>query len=86
MTAELFFGTTLWLPSEFFESSLDINEINYTSHIKRTVQEAQVIPMPSSQQSMVHIRKDLADCTHAFVRHDTLRGDIPFLHCNFVTS
>ena len=74
-TAELVYGTTLRLPGEYFDdSAVDtlIDLANYVGTLKSMMRN--VHPAPTrTQPRRSHVSRDLASCTHVFVRHDAVR-------------
>ena len=92
-SAELLYGTTLRLPSEFFQCSdqQQLDPIPYVDNLKFFMQQLQPPAVRSHQQKSPYVSSDLDSCTHVFVRHDTVKRplqqpyDGPFKvtkHCN----
>ena len=73
--AELVYGTTLRLPAEFFDSnsSKDLDPVNYVAKLRTTMQQLQPTPPRRHSKHKAYISKDLAQCTHVFLRHDSVR-------------
>ena len=74
--AELVYGTTLWLPGEFFDSTQDnntTNPVSYVTRLKTAMQELQAPPVRANPQRKAHISKALTSCTHVFVRRDAVK-------------
>lgn len=73
--AEMVFGTTLTLPCELVSPSSDLSDVDPGNYAERlSLHMSKVRPSvtrPSSRQS--HIPKDLADCTHVWIRTDAVR-------------
>ena len=71
-TAELVYGTTLKLPSDFFITPTP-NRIpdpsSYVDRIKSGMQSLKPTP-PREQLRHSHVPADLVSCTHVFLRHD----------------
>ena len=75
-TAELVYGTTLRLPSEFFDHHTDVpieDPSNYVTKLKSVMQQLQAIPPRLQSNKKVYVSDDLHKCTHVFVRHDAIR-------------
>ena len=75
-TAEFVYGTTLRLPSEFFDHHTDVpieDPSNYVTKLKSVMQQLQAIPPRLQSNKKVYVSDDLHKCTHVFVRHDAIR-------------
>ena len=72
--AEMVYGTTLWLPGEFFQVS-DSNSIidptDYVSQQKRTCNVFTQPLLAQYKETLMYLRHWLQ--LHVFVRHDTTR-------------
>ena len=70
--AELVYGLTLRLPAEFFDSSSskDPDPLSYVGKLKATMQQLRATPPHRHSRHKAYVSKDLAHCTHVFVRHD----------------
>ena len=75
-TAELVYGTTLWVPGEFFIQR-DTPTTEETSallrNLKTAMQELRAVPPRYQSRNNTYVSKDLSTCTHVFVRNDTVR-------------
>lgn len=74
--AELVYGTTLRLPSEFFNSSnltITPDPASYVAQLKGSMQQLRASPVRTQPQRKVYLNKDLPTSTHVFVRHDAVR-------------
>ncbi|GFU46871.1 pol polyprotein [Trichonephila clavipes] len=72
-TAELLYGTTIHLPEEFFDSSpMDLSPIQLVEYLKRHFDS--IRPSSASSHSMrsVFVHPALQDCSHVFIRNDTV--------------
>ena len=58
--------------SRIFDSSIsnDLDPVNYVSELKATMQQLQATPPRRHSRRKAYVSKDLAHCTHVFVRHD----------------
>ena len=74
-SAELVYGTTLHLLSEFFQCSdqQQLDPISYVDKLKSFMQQLQPPAVRSHQQKSSYVSSDLDSCTHVFVRHDTVK-------------
>lgn len=74
-TAELVYGTTLRLPGEYLTTSAEVSDPTPAYVERLRCRLAQLRPTPATHhgQHSVFIFKDLATCTHVFVRHDAVR-------------
>ena len=70
--AELVYGATLRLPAEFFDnsSSNDLDPVSYVARLKAIMQNLRATPPRRHSRHKAYVSKDLAHCTHVFVRHD----------------
>ena len=71
-SAELVYGTTLRLPAEFFDSSSSnhLDPVSYVKRLKTTMHRLRATPPRHHSRHKAYVCKDLAQCTHVFVRHD----------------
>ena len=70
--AELVYGTTLRLPADFFHTTSSNNtaeQVTYATSLKETMRHLQATPTQHHSQQRPFVSKDLAHCTHVFVRH-----------------
>lgn len=71
------YGTTLRMPSDFFEPpSSKIDDAELVRHITRTMTSLTPAPHRSQSVDKPFVYKDLATCTHIFVRNDTVRSPL----------
>ena len=73
--AELVYGTTLRLPGEFFhhDSADTITEpTTLLTKLKTAMRELRAVPVREQSQRNTYVNKELASCTHVFVRNDTV--------------
>lgn len=81
-SAELVYGESLRLPGEFFEQSYvnhttDITD--FSTRLKSFAENLRPIPTKhhdSNNNNKVFVFKDLATCSHVFLREDALRGSL----------
>ena len=72
--AELVYGTSLRLPSEFFQQSVsDIYPVSLVSHLKAAMHQCRATPPRPQSQHGVHIDPELSSCTHVFIRKDAVK-------------
>ena len=74
-SAELVYGTSLCLPSDFFDHTKDgaaADPAAYVQNLKCTMQQLKASPVHSHPQRKVHISNALATCTHVFVCCDAI--------------
>ena len=76
-TAELVYGTTLWLPGEYFNDNSSISDDlsipTYVTKLKTIMQQLKAIPPRTATNRNTYVHNDLLDCSHVFVRHDATR-------------
>ena len=78
--ADLLYGATLVLPGELLGATSNEvvpREADFASQLKDTMNA--LVPVPPKQQPpgrQVFVHKDLADCTHVFLRIDRVRGPL----------
>ena len=67
-SAELVYGTTLCLPSKFFQCSdqQQLDPISYFDNLKSFMQQLQPPAVRSHQQMSPYVSSDLDSCTHVF--------------------
>ena len=74
--AELVYGTTLRLPGEFFDSSTVEDAVpdpfNYVTRLKAAMRQLKAVP-PRQHQNKTFVDSNLSNCSHAFVRQDSVR-------------
>lgn len=72
--AEMVYGTTLRLPGEFFtESQPCRNEHEFVKEFRIVLQQMAPTNRSNASIEKVFIQKDLATCTHVFIRNDAVR-------------
>lgn len=68
------YGTTLRVPSDFFEpQSSRIDDAELVRRLTRTMTSLTPAPHRSQSADKPFVYKDLSTCTHVFVRNDTVR-------------
>ena len=74
-SAELVYGITLHLHSEFFQCSdqQQLDPISYVDNLLSFMQQLQPLAVRLHQQKSPYVSSDLNSCTHVFVRHDTVK-------------
>lgn len=76
--AELTYGTTLKLPGQFFEATTtqETDELDFVDKLRQRMNE--LAPRQTSRhgKTPVFIHKSLRDCTHVFIRNDTVRPSL----------
>ena len=75
-TAEFVYGTTLRLPGEFVDSTLDTSTADpasYVTRLKLAMQHVQASPVHKQPSRSVHIDESLFSGTHALIRRDARR-------------
>ena len=73
--AELVYGTTLSLPSEFVIPSVDLESVdpsNYVDRLRQHMSELQP-KQPRYSKHSSHVPKELLTCTHVFIRVDRVK-------------
>ncbi len=75
--AELVFGTTLRLPSQFFTSSPadTLDPSNYADRLRRFMSDLKVTPTRTHSKPS-YIPNDITTCTHVFIRDDTVKAPL----------
>lgn len=73
--AELVYGSPLRLPGEFFRSSSNIirDEHHYLNLLRDKIKHIRPVPASTHCNYPTFIHKDLFNCTHVFLRVDTIR-------------
>ena len=74
--AELVYGTSLRLPGEFFHHDVSDTIVEPTTLLTRletTMRELRPVPVREQSQHNAYVSKDLASCTHVFMRNDAVR-------------
>lgn len=72
--AEMVYGTTLRLPSEFFESSnkVDVNSSSFVFRLKNFISNLKPAPARDMFNKRAFISKDLLNSSHVFLRTDSI--------------
>ena len=80
--AELVYGATLRLPTEFSNKSSgdDLNPVSYVAKLEETTQQLRPTPPYQLTWHKVHVSKDLAHGTHVFVCHNAHCTHLFMLH------
>ena len=73
--AELVYGTSLRLPGEFFTPNLQNSQDEhiFLQRLRQTMQQLRPIESRQQNQGKIFIHPALQDCTHVFVRVDSVR-------------
>ena len=71
-SAELVYGTTLWFPGEFFDSSPYAvpDPVSHITQLKDAMRKLRAHPPHEQQPRKTHISNALSCCMHVFIRHD----------------
>ena len=70
------YGTTLRLPGAFFNPAPDpahVDVTDYVQTLKTTMRRLRAVPPHQCTNRSVHLPPDLANSTHVFIRHGTIR-------------
>ena len=73
--AELVYGTTLRLPSEFFTTSKDDgpDPATYVTCLKSTMRTLKAAPTRQTLRPNVHVSNTLSSSSHVFIRNDAVK-------------
>lgn len=72
--AEMIYGTTLRLPSDFFvETKPTNNETEFITEFRKTMTNIKEIPASDHSNNKYFIQKDLHTTTHVFIRNDMVK-------------
>ena len=73
--AELVYGTTLRLPSEFFTTSKDNgpDPATYVTCLKSTMRTLKAAPTRQTLRPNVHVSNTLSSSSHVFIRNDAVK-------------
>ncbi|XP_052901604.1 uncharacterized protein LOC128309285 [Anopheles moucheti] len=75
--AEMVYGTTLRLPSEFFTNNLDNpNEAEFVAKLRTTMRQIRPRETARHGNHSVFIHQDLKTCKNVFVRNDSVRPSL----------
>lgn len=78
-SAELLYGEPLRLPGEFFgdkQENLTTDITDFSARIRYFAEKLQPVPTSNHNKQKTFIYKDLATCSHVFLREDALRGSL----------
>lgn len=78
-SAELVYGEPLRLPGEFFGHDVvgyTTDMADFSARIKSFAKEIKPVPTQHHTKNKIFIYKDLATCSHVFLREDSLRGSL----------
>lgn len=78
-SAELVYGEPLRLPGEFFDHSVSNNTTDisdFTARLNSFAENLRPIPTQHHSTNKTFVFKDLATCSHVFLREDALRGSL----------
>ena len=69
-SAEMVYGTTLWLPGDFFSSQTEEDPSTMVSRLRNTMQRQQFLSPRWHGSWVTYIPYDLHTATHVYVRRD----------------
>ncbi|XP_055632892.1 uncharacterized protein LOC129773315 [Toxorhynchites rutilus septentrionalis] len=73
-TAELVYGTTLRLPGEFFVEAKNTKPSHeFITDLRKVMAHIRPVPTSDHSKPSTFVQKELATCSHVFVRIDTVR-------------
>lgn len=73
-SALMTYGTTLRIPSDFFEPQKStIDDAELVRRLARTMTTLTPVPHRSQSADKPFVHKDLLTCTHVFIRNDVTR-------------
>jgi len=74
--AEMLYGSTLRLPGDFFipTTKKPIKEIEFVQDLKKTMYNLSPATVNHHVKNPVYIHKDLANCSHVFIRKDRVKA------------
>ncbi|XP_055932026.1 uncharacterized protein LOC129962304 [Argiope bruennichi] len=76
-SAELVYGSTLRLPTEFFETpSLNVEPHDFLRNLRTVMEQLKPAPAASHDNKKVFIHPALESCSHVFVRHDAIKKPV----------
>lgn len=71
------YGTTLRVPSDFFvPTESKISDADFMRQLTKTMATLKPVARSNRSQEKPFVYKDLATCTHVFVRNDTVRAPL----------
>ncbi|XP_017466481.1 PREDICTED: uncharacterized protein LOC108359237 [Rhagoletis zephyria] len=71
--AEMVYGENLKLPGEFFDSKPEYTESDFLEKLKSTIAKLKPVSTTSHAKNKVFVQKDINNCTHVFVRDDSVK-------------
>ncbi|GFY69543.1 uncharacterized protein TNIN_3131 [Trichonephila inaurata madagascariensis] len=74
--AELLYGEIIRLPCDFFEDTLFQPQSEFVQTLKATIKYFEPVPFSYYSKQKPFIFKDLKDCSHVFVRTDSVRRNL----------
>ncbi|GFY60023.1 uncharacterized protein TNIN_43561 [Trichonephila inaurata madagascariensis] len=74
--AELLYGESFRLPCDFFEDTLFQPQSEFVQTLKATIKDFKPVPFSYHSKQKLFIFKDLKDCSHVFVRTDSVRRSL----------
>ncbi|GFT99936.1 uncharacterized protein TNCV_1079751 [Trichonephila clavipes] len=74
--AELFYGANIRLPCDFFEDTLFQPQSEFVQTLKATIKDFKPVLFSYHSKQKPFIFKVLKDCSHVFVRPDSVRRSL----------
>lgn len=75
--AEMIYGSTIKLPCEFFEKPTESYiESDFVKNLRSVIAQLKPVPTSNHSSSKFFVQKDLASCTHVFLRDDSVRAPL----------
>ncbi|XP_017477611.1 PREDICTED: uncharacterized protein LOC108367503, partial [Rhagoletis zephyria] len=75
--AELVYGTSLKLPCDFFNNTSDLSPSDdFVKQLKSSMNSLRPIEVKHKSNRSVFVHKDLASCTHVYVRQDSIKKSL----------
>ncbi|GFY63100.1 uncharacterized protein TNIN_188381 [Trichonephila inaurata madagascariensis] len=74
--AELLYGESIRLPCDFFEDTLFQPQSEFVQTLKPIIKDFKPVPFSYHSKQKPFIFKDLKDCSHVFVRTDSVRRSL----------
>ncbi|GFX42612.1 integrase catalytic domain-containing protein [Trichonephila clavipes] len=71
--AELVYGTSIRLSSDFFQDTGTNNVSEFVQQLKQTMHNLKPVPTSFHGRKTVFVHPELSQCTHVFLRHDAIR-------------
>lgn len=72
-SAELLYGTNITVPGDLVVANKFVPEIEFVRKLKSFMSELRPTPTSHHTKSKIFVHKDLNNCTHVFVRNDTVK-------------